>query len=100
MPHLHNKNTTQSTALSSPTLIKYMKAIAIFGQFPSLFQIIKTLKTQSSGDISIAGLGVALFCALSWLIYALKIRDQALILSSILSSFLSVINLLVTIKYH
>jgi len=97
MPSLHNNT---SVASPSPTVLKYMKIVAILGQLPSLFQIIKTLKTQSSGDISVSGLSVALFCAISWLIYGIKIRDQALILSSLLSSFLSTINLLVTIKYH
>jgi uncharacterized protein with PQ loop repeat len=102
MPSLNNNSTSHTTkaVVPSSVLLKYMKIVAILGQFPSLFQIIKTLQTQSSGDISVSGLGVALFCAISWFIYALKIRDQALILSSLLSSCLTIINLIVTLMYR
>lgn len=80
-------------------MFRYMKIIAILAQFPSLLQILKTLKTQSSGDISVPGLGVALFCSLSWLFYAIRLKDQPLIMSYLLCSLLTVINLIVTIIF-
>lgn len=83
-----------------PYMIVYMKIIAIVGQLPSLLQILKTIDRQSAGDISLPGLAVATFCALSWLIYSVMIRDKPLILSNILGCLLNMANLAVTLIYR
>ncbi|WP_032112243.1 SemiSWEET family sugar transporter [Candidatus Paracaedibacter symbiosus] len=82
------------------SLIRYMQFIAILGQVPNLLQIIRTVKRQSSGDISLFGLGVALFCAVSWFVYSMVLRDKPLILSNILGCLLVSINFAVTYIYR
>lgn len=83
-----------------PYMVFYMKIIAVMGQLPSLLQIIKTINRQSAGDISLAGLAVATFCAVSWLIYSIMVRDKPLILSSILGALLNFANLSITFIYR
>lgn len=84
----------------SPSVVRFMKIIAVVGQLPSLLQIIKTLGRQSAGDISLPGLSVAFFCAVSWLIYSMKLRDKPLILSNILGCLLNGANLIVTLIFR
>jgi len=84
----------------SPDMIRFMKVIAVIGQLPSLLQIIKTLARQSAGDLSLPGLAVALFCAISWLVYSMMLRDKPLILSNVLGCFLNGANLVVTLIFR
>lgn len=95
----HTVESPPGKGFPSPNISRYMKFIALLGQFPSLFQIIKILQTHSSGDISVPGLIVALFCSLSWLMYGFYLHDKPLILSSILACLLTITNITVTILY-
>jgi uncharacterized protein with PQ loop repeat len=61
---------------------------------------VKTLLRQSAGDISVLGLFLALFCAGSWFIYSLMLRDKPLILSNCLGFFLTAVNLAITMHYQ
>lgn len=79
---------------------RFMLFITFFGQMPIVFQIFRTLRRQSAGDISLLGLMVGAMCLLSWLIYSLLIKDKLLILSNILGSILLAIHIIVTVIYH
>lgn len=79
---------------------KYMRFIAIVGQLPTIFQVIKTIKAGNSSNISVEGLGLALFCTINWLIYGVKLRDYPIILWSTLGAILTIINIIVTIFYQ
>jgi uncharacterized protein with PQ loop repeat len=84
---------------SPPFRETYMKFIAIVAQLPIVLQILKILTTKSSGDISVPGLILALFCAINWLVYSFKLQDHPLILSSFLTALLLLSNLIVTLLY-
>lgn len=93
-------NTETLSYVSSFLRAKYMRIIAIIGQFPTIFQVVKVIKAGSSSNISVEGLALSLFCSINWLIYGVRLRDHPIMLWSTLGSILTIVNITVTIFYQ
>jgi uncharacterized protein with PQ loop repeat len=96
----YRNNIETLSYISSFLRKKYMRFIAIVGQLPTIFQVVKTIKAGNSSNISVEGLALALFCTINWLIYGVRLRDYPIILWSTLGVILTIINIIVTIFYQ
>lgn len=96
----YRNNTEILSYISYFIRAKYMRVIAIVGQFPTIFQVVKTIKIGSSSNISVEGLALSLFCSINWLIYGIRLRDHPIMLWSMLGSVLTIVNITVTVFYQ
>ena len=63
-------------------------------------QVIKTIKTKKTEDISLAMYSILSVGILLWLIYGIWIKDFPIIIANSISFILSAIILFFKIKYH
>ena len=75
--------------------------IASFTSVISLLpQIIKSYKTKSVDDISLAMIINFVICSISWVIYGLLTESQSVWITNVIMSIFSIIMLVLKIKYN
>lgn len=81
------------------TILLISGGIAFITSFIGLLpQIIKTMKTKSTQDLSMMMLMNYLICSLAWIIYGININSMMVLSSNIIGSIISFI--LILLKKH
>ncbi|MEM8727920.1 MAG: SemiSWEET family transporter [Chlamydiota bacterium] len=81
-------------------ILKAVSCIATLTSIVSLIpQIIKTYRTRSSNDLSLAMIVNFLICSISWIVYGFLTRTMTVWVTNLIMTFLTLILIFLKVRY-